>query len=133
MYRRRRCRSGACSAPIGRDEAELGILDTLLRRAQLRLTPAAAATRVCVEDVARSELDPRLLGLENPIWATRRLQPVAMRLAILAAEQAAGAVFDAVACRIADGGPGGLDDQLQLPARAAAVLSVAAAVRAKLV
>ena len=56
-----------------------------------------------------------------------------MRLAVLAAEQAAGAVLDAIARRIADGGLGRFDDELELAARTAAVASVAAAVGAELV
>src|SRR4029434_8484451 len=91
------------------------IPDTLLCSAQLRLTPAAAPARVGVEHVARPQHDAGLLRLERPPHAAAGRQPVPMRLAVLAAEQAASAVLDAIAGRIADGGLGRLDDEVQLP------------------
>ena len=56
-----------------------------------------------------------------------------MRLAVLAAEQAAGAVLDAVAGGVADRRLRRLDDHLELAAGTAAIAPVAAAVGAELV
>src|SRR5262245_58819549 len=121
------------SGPLGRDKSERHIPGTLLRRALPRLAPAATASRMGVEHVARSKLDAGLLRPDCAIRPACRLQPVAMRLAVLAAQQAAGAVLDAIACRIADGGLRRLDDELELAPRPAAVAPVPAAVGAELV
>src|SRR5438067_2084315 len=61
------------------------------------------------------------------------MEQVAMRQAVRAAENAAGAVPDAVAGGIADCRLGGLDDHLDDAARPAAILPVAAGIGPELV
>ena len=121
------------SAPPVGDEAEGNVARTLLRAAPGRIAPAAAAARLGRDHVAGADHDADLLGLQHALLAPRRAQHVAMRLAILAAQDAAGAVLHAVARGVADGRLGHLDGKLQVAARAAAKAPVAAAVRPELV
>src|SRR5262245_27668965 len=116
-----------------RDKSLAQVACALRRRAQLAVTPATPTTRVRVEDVAGPQHDAGLLGLEDTIGAAHRLQPVPMRLAILAAGEAASTKFDAVAGGIGERRLARLDHEFELAARAAAMASVAATVRAKLV
>ena len=92
----------------------------------------AAAARVNVQNIARVQRDPGLLGLERPIGAAARLHPVVVRLAVETADQAAGAVLDAVAGRVADRRLLRFDRHFELRARPAAIAAVAAAVGAEL-
>src|SRR5262245_61943027 len=90
-------------APIAGNETERAIPGALLGGALFRVAPAAASAGMGVDHVAGLEHNARLLGRNLPVGKARRLQPVSVRPAVLAAEQATGAVPDAIARRIADG------------------------------
>src|SRR5262245_20872622 len=115
-------------APLARDEAERAILIAFFRRALLGLAPTAATAGMGIDHVAGPQHDAGFLGLDLAAGLAGRLQPISMRHAVLAAEQAAGAVFDPVARGVADGGRRRLDNQLQFAARSATVAAIATAV-----
>src|SRR5205085_3960410 len=89
--------------------------------------------RLDQEAIARLDDQPGLLGLDRARRLTLGVQHVAVRRAVLAAQDAAGAVLHAVARGVADGGLGDLGDHFEHAARAAAILAVAARVGAELV
>src|SRR4029077_11055725 len=67
-----------------------------------RVAPASAAARFEEQHVTGVDLDPDFLGLDRSRRLSFRIKRVAMRYAVLAAEDAAGAVADAVTGGVAD-------------------------------
>src|SRR5947207_2668058 len=96
-------------------------------------TPSDGSSGVEDEAVAVADHQARFLGLDRAGFLVAGIEHVAVRLPVLAAEDAAGAVFDAVAGGVADRRFFGLDDHLDDAAGAAAILSVAARIGAELV
>ncbi len=122
------------SASFVRDEAERAIP----ARAPLPCAARARPSRRRRRSAACSTSPGRITMPVSLVLIARsarpcRLEPVAVRLAVLAAEHAAGAILDAVAGRVADRRLRRLDHQLEFAARAAAIAPVAAAVGAELV
>ena len=78
-----------------------------------------------MEDAAGRHRNADLLAAELAFAPIGREQTVIVRRAILAPQHAAGAVDDALAGGVGDGGLLGLDPQPHIPAVAAAELSVA--------
>src|SRR6185312_491580 len=118
--------------PRRADEAALDVGGAGGFRALRRVAPAAAAAGFDDEDVAGTDDDADLLGLDGAA-PVARAQDVAVRLAVLAAEDAAGTVADAVARGVAERRLGDLDDHLEVAAGAAAELAVAAGIGAAFV
>src|SRR5262245_49200162 len=102
-------------------------------RAKPRRPPTTASARLDAQDVARADLDPDFLGLQQPVLAPARGQHVAMRQTIGAAHQPAGSVAGAVSGRVALRRKGDLDDHLHRASGSAAVTAVPARPGAKLV
>src|SRR5215813_951439 len=126
------CGPARAMAVLPGDEAVLQIGGARRRIAARRLAPAAASRRHDVEHGAGRNGDANLLGLEHAPLAPG-YHHVAVREAILAAEDAVGRMAHAVARRVALGGLGGLHAQPQHGADAAAKLSVALGVGPELV
>src|SRR5262245_17637696 len=114
------------------DEAILQIRGARGRIAPRGLAPAASACGHDVEDGAGWNGDADLLGLEHAPLAFGD-HDVAVRQAVLAAEDAVGRMAHAVARGVALGGLGGFHAQPEHGADAAAELPVALGVGAELV
>src|SRR5690349_9816363 len=88
--------SGAVAAPPP-NEAALDIARPRLRASPSWIAPAAASAGLDHKDVAGVDLDPDLLGGQGARPLSGRVEDIAMRRAIRAPQNAAGAVADPVA------------------------------------
>src|SRR4051794_11267439 len=79
------------------DQALLEVAPHGFRTAPGWIAPAAAAARMHLQHITRRDDDADLLGLQDALGLALADEPVVMRLAVLAAEHAAGAVAHAVA------------------------------------
>src|SRR5918994_5748896 len=119
--------------PLGVNEAERDVACALLGTTPSGIAPTTAASRFGRDHVARSDCDAGLFGLQHALLAASRAQHVAVRRAILATQDAARAVFHAVARGVADRRLGDFDGELEVASRPAAIAPVAAAVGPELV
>src|SRR5207302_10591431 len=97
-----------------------------------RVAPAAAAAGFENETVAGTDHEAGFLGLDRARLVVAGIERVAVRHAIAAAEDAAGAVAHALAGGVADRRLFGLDDHLDDAAGAAAILPDAARIGTEL-
>src|SRR5579863_3538182 len=149
MCRRHRYRSGSSRAPAplrgfacrlaarlarGRThKAQCHIPLARFGRPPLRNAPAASTAGFDHEDVAGTDRNADLLGLEHARLLSARMEDIAMRQAVLAAEDAAGAVAYAVTGGVAESELFDLRHHLEHAAGAAMKFAVAAGVRTELV
>ena len=115
----------ACSAATF-GQALLAVAAARFFRSLLRRSPAAAAGRAYLEAIAGTQLDADFLGAQHARLAAFGQQAIVMRLAVLAAEHAAGAMARAIARRVAFRDLFRLQHQIERHAEAAAKLAVAA-------
>src|SRR6266702_1920398 len=108
------------------EKALLGVARTRFRRSLHRRTPATAAGRTDFQAIAGMEFNADFLGTQLARLASLGQQPIMMRLAIFAAEHAAGAVTCAVAGGVALRRLLRFQNQIEGNAETAAILSVAA-------
>ena len=106
-------------------QALFGVAPARLRRSLGRRPPATAAGGAYLEAIARTEFDADLLGAQHARLAAFGQQAIVMRLAVLAAEHAAGTVARAIARGVAARGLFDLQHQIEGNAEAAAELAVA--------
>src|SRR5262245_36048757 len=129
--------SGGASLPrrrqLLRHEAVLAIARARLPLALGRWPVAAAARGLDQEHVALPDRHADFLRLQRANRSAARLEPIAMRQAVLAAEQAVRRVADAVAGRVGDRRLLDIDPQAQHRADAAAMRAVARGIRSELV
>ena len=119
------CSAGASVRPCSRSRWRASA-DRFVRR-----PPAAAAGRTYLEAIAGTQFDADFLGAQHARLAAFGQQAIMMRLAILAAEHAAGTVARAVARGVAFRDLFRLQHQIERHAEAAAMLAVAAGARAE--
>src|SRR6202030_772520 len=92
-----------------------------------------AATRLENQHIVRADHQPDFLGLDRARRPVIGIEHIAMRQAVRAAEDAAGAVAHAVTGGVADRRLGGFDDHLDNPAGAAAEFAFTAGIGAEFV
>src|SRR5581483_7091064 len=128
-----RCRRHRCRCASSRDEPAVAVGGDRRGVAPGRVAPAAAAARFDHQAVAGADFEAGLLGADRPRLAVAGIKHIAVRPAVLAAKDAAGAVHYPVAGSVGQSRLGGLDHHLDDPARTAAVLPGAARIGAELV
>src|SRR3954471_11606147 len=111
------------------DKSVFCVTDGSRRVALGGVTPTAAAAGLQDEAVAGADHEAGFLGLDRARRMVAGIECVAMRQAVFAAEDAAGAVPGAVAGGVADRRLFCLDDHLDDAAGAAAILPGAAGIR----
>src|ERR1700731_3542617 len=95
------------------------------------MTPAAPSSGFEDQHIIRLDYQADFLGLDGPWRRSSGIEHIAVRQAVLAAEDAAGAVAHAVAGGVADRRLGGFDDHLDNPAGAAAEFAFTAGIGAE--
>src|SRR5262245_17107128 len=116
-----------------RDEAVLAIARPRLPLALGGRSVAAAARGLDQEHVALPDRHANLFRLQRANRSAARLEPIAMRQAILPAEQAVGSMADAVTGGVGHRRIFDVDPQAQHRADAAAMHAVAGGIRSELV